>query len=193
MTDTLQSRPGRVGRIGLAAIGKMEPSLNEVLRDSLQDRLGLEVRLTKLDLPIHEAHDPSRSQYRSTWFVRRLASSLTPALDRILGITMLDLFVPRLDFVFGEAMVGGPAAVVSLARLIPPSSGEPAQGSLLVRRATRESIHELGHTFGLEHCGRPGCVMRFCMSLVEVDRGTDRFCPTCRKRVDAVVQLEVMG
>ncbi|MHB1160836.1 MAG: hypothetical protein ACYC3V_10980 [Chloroflexota bacterium] len=48
---------------------------------------------------------------------------------------------------------------------------------MVLRRAIKEAIHELGHTYGLEHCGDPLCVMHFSNTLMETDRKSDRFCP----------------
>ncbi len=53
----------------------------------------------------------------------RSASGLAPAKgDRVLGVADRDLFIPILTFVFGEAQLGGRAAVFSTARLDPAST-----------------------------------------------------------------------
>jgi archaemetzincin len=35
----------------------------------------------------------------------------------------------------------------------------------------------LGHTYGLQHCSDPKCVMYFSNTLGETDRKRDKFCP----------------
>jgi predicted Zn-dependent protease len=48
----------------------------------------------------------------------KAVASRTPAdAVRILGVTEGDLAIPTLKFVFGQAQLDGPVAVVSLARL----------------------------------------------------------------------------
>ena len=73
--------------------------------------------------------------------------------DRVLAVTDVDLFIPVLTFVYGEAQLGGRAAVVSTARLSvePRAPTTPA----VARRLVKETVHELGHTFGLLHCDAP--------------------------------------
>jgi archaemetzincin len=98
---------------------------------------------------------------------------------RVLGIAGVDLFVPKLNFVFGEAFMGGGAAIISLYRLDPMRFGQAANADLFRARAIKEALHELGHTFGLAHCRSPSCVMFFFKSLQDTDRKGSQFCPFC--------------
>lgn len=41
-----------------------------------------------------------------------------------------------------------------------------------------EAIHELGHAYGLGHCGDPHCVMWFSNTVAESDRKGMRLCRT---------------
>lgn len=122
-----------------------------------------------------EAYDPKRKQWSSS----RILSWLVGAAPdgKVLGVTDVDLFIPVLTFVFGEAQVGGRAAVVSTARL-----GEPGlpDSRLVQERLAKESVHELGHVFGLIHCHTPGCVMGRSASLRDVDRKKSVLCPACQ-------------
>jgi archaemetzincin len=98
-----------------------------------------------------------------------------------LGVTEVDLYTPELNFVFGEASPATQSAIFSLARLNPQAYGEPKDDALLIRRALKEALHELGHIFGLHHCENESCVMWFSNNLAETDRkGTD-FCPKCAR------------
>jgi archaemetzincin len=96
---------------------------------------------------------------------------------RLLGVTDVDLFIPVLTFVFGEAQLGGRAAIVSLARLT-----EAADPAKLAARFVKEAVHELGHTFGLVHCASAACVMSRSPGLTAVDLKRDRLCADCRVR-----------
>jgi archaemetzincin len=101
--------------------------------------------------------------------------------SRLLGVTDVDLFIPVLTFVFGEAQLGQFAAVVSIARL-----RDAATPSLVVDRLAKEAVHEIGHTFGLVHCSSAACVMARSPGLSAVDRKTDRLCADCRVRYQAL-------
>ena len=100
---------------------------------------------------------------------------------RVLGVTGVDLFIPVLTYVFGEAQVYGPAAVVSTHRLQPTVYGLPDDPGLFYRRLLTEAIHELGHTHGLLHCLEPGCAMGSSTYVEEIDLKRPALCPTCRR------------
>jgi archaemetzincin len=67
----------------------------------------------------------------------------------LLGLTSLDLYVPILTYVFGEAHLNGSCAFVSSHRLREEFYGLPPQRILLENRLKKEAVHELGHTLGL--------------------------------------------
>jgi len=131
-----------------------------------------------------DALDASRRQYHSTVILRRLAAHLPPDGLRILGITNVDLYVPRLRFVFGEAVIHGKVAVVSIHRLRPEFYGQASDNELLAERTIKEVIHELGHTFGLQHCLNPQCVMFFSNTVQDTDRKLSQFCESCRVQIE---------
>ncbi|MEM3577939.1 MAG: archaemetzincin family Zn-dependent metalloprotease [Candidatus Bathyarchaeia archaeon] len=132
-----------------------------------------------------EAYDKVRGQHRSDIILRQIRTHVekVKVFDRVLGMTSVDLFVPELNFVFGEAECPGRAALISLFRLKPEFYGEKPNVALLVERATKEAVHELGHTFGLAHCSNPFCVMYFSNSIFETDRKQSLFCNKCQMKI----------
>jgi archaemetzincin len=166
----LARAPARKTSIAIALIGRSDGP-PEALARSLRETFGSDIVVAPaLDLP-SGAWEPSRRQYLSTRLLDLLASAKKPEWERLLGVADVDLYVPDLNFVFGEADSRRGVAVFSLARL---RAG--ADDSLLLRRAATEAIHELGHTYGLSHCSEPKCVMWFSNTLVESDRKGTRFC-----------------
>jgi archaemetzincin len=128
------------------------------------------------------ALDVGRHQYHSTAILQRMERSCDPDA-RILGVTSCDLYVPVLTFVFGEAQLDGNCAVVSTARLYDEYYGLPPREDLLRERLIKESVHELGHTFGLRHCPDWRCVMTSSHAVERLDVKTVDFCRSCRKPV----------
>jgi archaemetzincin len=86
-----------------------------------------------------------------------------PPFEKMLGIVAHDLYVPGLNFVFGEASQR--VAVISLTCLRQEFYRLPQDQSLFRKRALTETVHGLGHTYGLGHCENPRCVMFFSNSL----------------------------
>ncbi len=101
----------------------------------------------------------------------------TMPVNRLLGLAAFDLYVPGMNYVFGEARCPGRVAVVSTRRLKPTSNAKTA---LFSDRVLKEAVHEIGHTLGLRHCPDPLCVMHFSEQISDTDRKSARFCADCK-------------
>jgi archaemetzincin len=128
------------------------------------------------------AFDPRRRQHASGAILRWLLEA-GPGAGKVLGVTDRDLFIPILTYVFGEAQLGGRAAVVSTARLV--EDVELVGPQLLVERLAKEAVHEIGHVYGLVHCDSERCVMGRSPAVREVDSKSSELCAECRARVEA--------
>jgi len=169
----------RTKKLYLILIGEVDRTILQRLAARLEQRFGVELTIgERLPLPQY-AYNIKRRQYNSTRILEELEKHKPKDAFRVLGIVDVDLYVPGLNFVFGEADPSGGIAVMSLVRLRPESYGLPSDENLFLRRASTEAVHELGHTFGLEHCQNPHCVMFFSNSLSDTDRKRDGFCEKC--------------
>jgi len=145
----------------------------------LERTLHMEVSVRRPWFDPEASFDSSRGQYNSSRFLAQLLSDQSESATKILGITSVDLFIPVLTYVFGEAQVDGRAAIVSIHRLRSEAYGLPPDDTLLARRLEKEAVHELGHTFGLVHCFEPQCVMNTSTYVEEIDLKSAEFCRKC--------------
>ena len=173
-------------KIAIPQNGRIDQNILEFIRKALTKAFPQinVIILKEIVEPSPKAFDATRRQYYSSLLLMlvREHSKKTDA-DKTLGVIDLDLFVPQLNFVFGEAESPGKAAVVSLARLHPEFYGNHPDESLFLERAAKEAVHETGHTFGLAHCSDPSCAMSFSNSIHEVDLKGPTFCPKCSSRL----------
>jgi archaemetzincin len=165
----------------------------EWLRKEMGDRLMATVRtLTSIPVP-PGSFEARRNQYYSTMILKEMLGNVPKDALKILGVTDKDLCIPILTYVFGEAQVGGTAAVVSLARLRQEHYGLTPDRPLLLERLRKECLHELGHTFGLVHCPLRECVMYLSNTVVDVDTRGREFCTGCQTVVASNTVTERRG
>jgi len=131
------------------------------------------------DVP-REALDASGRRASSRSLLGSLLDATPPQFEGIVAITAIDLYVPAFTFVFGEAQIGGRAAVASLFRLREELYLRPPDPALLERRLSKEVLHEAGHLCGLAHCREAECVMSQSCSPGDVDAKPLAFCGSCR-------------
>jgi len=143
------------------------------------------LRTKRKEFKIHlkDAFDPNRIQYNSSLILRQLIMKPPPDAEKILGVLDVDLFIPILTFVFGEAQLKGIGAAVSTHRLHNRFYGLPENREATTDRLLKEAVHELGHTFGLIHCSQPKCVMNSSTYVENIDQKPAELCPLCQKNI----------
>ena len=107
----------------------------------------------------------------------------------MLGVCAVDLYIPILTFVFGEAQMGGPCAVVSAHRLRQEFYGLPPDPELFRQRVIKEAVHELGHTLNLTHCEDYRCAMAPSHAVEWIDLKESALCTPCRAATAPVTQV----
>jgi archaemetzincin len=165
-------------------IGRIHDAIVDEVSSTVREHFGVETCVVEPAFSLNESFDAVRNQYNSFVLLREVSRAHPPEVVRILGMTECDLFIPMLTFVFGQAQFEGPAAIVSLARLRQEFYGLPADPETFRARLRKEVAHELGHTFGLVHCGDPQCIMSLANTVQHVDRKQNRFCGRCRPVLD---------
>lgn len=166
-------------RIELLPLGDIGRPQLEDLAKSLSRELRCTCEVLAGALDISPSLNASRGQYHSTQILARMGAQAPRSTNRLLGIADVDLYIPILTFVFGEAQLNGRLAVVSTHRLRQEFYGLPADDSLLRDRLLKEAVHELGHTFGLTHCDDTECAMAPSHAVEWIDLKTSHFCSKC--------------
>lgn len=153
--------------------------LLEVVSSGIQEILEVSTELVQAGISLNEGWSSERNQFNSSWILSRLLNELPGSSFKILGITDYDLYMPIMTYVFGEAELGGKAALISVYRFRDELYGLPPNKSHVEMRAIKEAVHELGHTFGLIHCRNQECVMRSSTYVEEIDQKSESFCGDC--------------
>ncbi len=170
----------------LLPLGETNLRLLKWLQESLQERLISQFPISP-PIPLPKSGlNPQRNQYNSRVILNWLR--FNQFSFPLLAVADVDLYSPGLNFVFGEAELGGKVAIISLARLNPTFYGLPSNELLLRDRTLKETTHELGHLFGLRHCPNRLCVMHFSNTLTDTDQKGSIFCDQCERRLQLLLQ-----
>jgi len=166
--------------ITLISFGYFEKDLLENLAEAVRNEFRYSVRIREGHLDLSEFYDPGRRQYNGNKLLKEIDSLLLPDSMKTIGLFNVDLFIPILTFIYGQAVLGGNTGIASLYRLNNERYGMPPNNDILLERLKKEVIHELGHTFGLIHCNTPECVMRSSTYVEDIDLKEGRLCHNCR-------------
>ncbi len=166
-------------KIVLSPIEEQDSELLFAIGKAIERVFTFPYQIVSLPDLLKSALDPVRNQYHSTQILKNLANEAPSNAIKVIAITNVDLFIPILTHVFGEAQLGGKACIVSTYRLGRTSLDSTMNLHAYIVRTVKEAIHELGHTFNLRHCQDPNCIMHYCRSLRDVDRKGEGLCRYC--------------
>lgn len=168
----------------IVPFGNFEHNILIFLENELSQRLGFKIQITNPEPVPSYAYNVKRKQYYSSIILKKLLKLKSTGKEYILGVVDIDLYVPQLNFVFGEADANTGICIISLVRLQEEFYSLSPSRSLFFERTLKEAIHELGHTFGLGHCKHPSCIMYFSNSLLDTDNKGPDFCLKCKTRLN---------
>lgn len=166
--------------ITLISIGYFEQQLLEKIVGDVEREFLLPVKTREGHLDLSEFYDPARSQYDGNRLIHEIDARFATDNQKTLGLFNVDLFIPILTYIFGQAYLNGRSGIASIYRLSNERYGIKADENVFVDRIRKEVIHELGHTFGLIHCRNTTCVMRSSTYVEDIDQKGAELCLECR-------------
>jgi archaemetzincin len=138
------------------------------------------VLLHRTEMPSYAYYKP-RNRYRAEKLLSFL-DTVNCEASKIVGLTELDISTTKGEFVdwgiFGYGSIDGKSCVCSIYRL--KNKGTQEEFNSRLRKLI---THELGHTYGLDHCAWPLCVMAdYKGTMASLDRTGYHFCAQCKKK-----------
>lgn len=167
----------------ILTFGFFEQSLISSIIKVVEHETGTKTIHREGRLDLSEYYDPVRRQYNGNSLLRRIESEYNTDNEYVIGLFNVDLFIPILTYIFGQAYLNGRTGIVSMYRLTNERYGLEVDESLMAARLVKEVIHELGHMFGLVHCIDPVCVMRAGNYVEDIDQKGAEFCSSCRGKI----------
>lgn len=170
--------------ITLISFGYFGKDILEKTAEAVVYEFQASVNLKDGHLDLSDFFDPNRRQYNGNTLLKLVDSLPFPDSLKTIGLFNVDLFIPILTFIFGQAFLNGRTGIASLYRFSNERYGMTGDNEFLLDRFKKEVIHELGHTFGLIHCHNPICVMRSSTYVEDIDQKNQQFCMKCREELE---------
>jgi archaemetzincin len=167
----------------LLPIGDFDGGLLRNLAPAMANLFRIPTEVLAVRLNPEFAYHGERQQFHSSEILHAMQGYVGADSWRVLGITAVDLYIPILTFVFGEAQIGGPCGLVSAHRLRQEFYGLPADVNILRQRLLKEAVHEIGHTLDLTHCDDYQCAMAPSHAVEWIDLKESTLCASCQARV----------
>lgn len=158
--------------------------LLQKLVGELKARFSSKIHIIDLKINLDDFFSVDRKQYFSTQIIAEAIKLTDRYNGKILLLTDVDIFVPALTFIFGEAQLNGKHAILSVCRLHEEFYSGISNENLLLERTIKEALHELGHCYGLRHCIDWDCVMHSSPGIEEVDIKGSTFCKNCITKIE---------
>ena len=155
--------------------------LENIAKDVSQEFL-FPVNIEESHIDLSEFYDPMRRQYDGNRLIKVIDAMYSSQLSIKVGLFRVDLFIPILTYIFGQATFKGSSGIASLYRLKNERYGMKKDEALLLNRFRKVVIHELGHTRGLIHCLIPTCVMNSSTYVEDIDQKSHHLCIRCRTK-----------
>ena len=165
-------------RIALLPFYGVDTNLVSKISKGIESKLN--VLITVLDpiyLPDKAFYQPRR-RYIADSLLVFLEEVNAERYDKIIGLTAKDISTRKKAYenwgVLGLGYCPGEACVVSTFR----AGKKKVSQKNFERRMVTLSLHELGHTYGLEHCPVSDCLMKDAQGKMALDDG-DSYCENC--------------
>lgn len=176
------AEPGRI--ISVVPFGKVEQRTLDVMKEAIEARVNATVRFeAERPLPAAAFYAP-RKRWRAEKLLEALDADKPAGAWRIVAVTGAEISTTKGDIrdwgIAGLGNIGGPSCVVSTYLYKKHSKTK----AVLERRFADVTVHELGHTLGMDHCETAGCVMSDAKgkAMASADASTSQYCESCRQQ-----------
>ncbi len=167
----------------LYTCGHFEDDLTRRIINDIEREFHFPVRLIGCETDLNIYYNPVRRQYDANSLLNMVSAMISPQSFKAMGLFRIDLYIPILTYIFGQAQLNGNTGIASLYRLRNELYGLDPDHELLSERFSKVVMHELGHAFGLIHCYNPVCLMRSSTYVEDLDQKEGHFCKSCREQL----------
>lgn len=170
--------------ITLLSCDHFKKDITDCIAEDIHREFHSAVILQEYNIDISIYYNPRRRQYDANGILQAISSITSNSPTKTIALFRVDLFVPILTYIFGQAFLNGKTAIASFHRLRNEHYGLKKDNAIRNERLRKVVIHEIGHMFGLIHCHNPVCVMRSSTYVEDIDQKEIHFCQKCQTQLN---------
>jgi len=170
--------------IALQPLGTVPQQDIAAVRAGIVAVYAVEVRVVPAVALPKAAYYPPRERYRAELLLDFLEDERGFGFEalKVVGLTAADISTTKGEVkdygILGLGTIEGPSCVISTFRM----GAHKASAAKRSERLVKVVNHEIGHTFGLEHCPTAGCLMQDVKgTITTVDAEKGGFCAQCQE------------
>jgi len=173
-----------IGTLVIVPLGRVSPELIDAVAKSTELRFGVSVRIHETQTLPKQAWYPKRKRWRAEKLLDFLDRLDTGDAWRVTGLTEAPISTTKGDVkdwgIAGLGSINGKSSVLTAYLFRKIKSKKPKRYRRFVENLV---LHEVGHTFGLEHCPLERCIMADAKgnAIRAATLSINQFCPRCTK------------
>ena len=179
--------------IAIVPLGKVEQPMLEAMAKALRARVDADIRFDPVRPLPKEAFYKPRNRWRAEKLLDALDAAPPENAWKVVAVTESEISTTKGDIfdwgIAGLGNINGRSCVLTL-YLYRKHTRTPGD---VARRLADITVHEFGHTLGLDHCPMVACVMRDAKgnAIKLADTSSGQYCGRCRAKVADGVLLPV--
>lgn len=165
--------------------GADRAKMESIIKMVSEELFDIPIKMLEIEIEVPEA---AYVDVRKKYYAGKMVEALEPLKPdnalALVALTNVDIFVGRKPSIRGLAIPDKGVAVVSLFRM------KDGSDYRVKMRLLKETLHELGHLLGQEHCvgGEIWCVMGYSQNLSDLDAKYRTFCPFHKNEIKAFLK-----
>jgi archaemetzincin len=170
--------------VHLLALGKVPEETIAQTAKSLREAAPIDIVIEPARALPKSAETIEKNRYSADLLLEFLDDVPATKGQKVMGIAEIDIVTekngnPRWG-ILGLGSIDGKTSVISTYRMRRKWEGGAPEPVVRARLA-KISLHELGHTLGLDHCPNKGCIMEDGHGTVKTVDAETVLCPRCEK------------
>lgn len=178
--------------VNLVPLGPVPQDTIDQTARGLEEHAPVKVVVQSARTPPDRAKSPRKGAWQAAVLLDWLDGEPGMVQGKVMAVTEAEIVTRKGTIpiwgILGMGSLDGRCSVISTYRMRRRWENGGAREGVVRERLWKIAIHELGHTLGLDHCPRPGCIMEDGQGTVKTVDRDSALCASCASAFDAALR-----